>query len=508
MSSRRETVSNGILKLVLSACLIIGSTPMPSLANEDAVEQEGFVYQVDSQSDAQYAADEQTAEPVDAEGLSQQGLEEGNIAESVEGPAETIEFEDEQVTVCESEDGLVETVDPAEQLDEPMGAPAEGVEEADGATTSVSWQRLGGNTALDTMRVIVGKGFSSSDCVVVATASSFKDALTASGLAGLLGCPLLITGKGGLSAQTRAEIVRLGASKCYVIGGAAVIPEQVVSQIASAGNIKSIERIYGQTAADTAIAVFNAGDVIQGWNNVCFVATAKSAQDALAASPVAYARRCPILLATTKQADGSYSLNDKTIDTIKEYGFAKVVICGGTSAVSSKVEGQLSGVSCMRKAGKNSIETSIELANYGIALGMKPDKLGVATAEGYKDALCGAAFCGHNNAPIVLARNNNRSAADNFVAKRKGSIKTAYMFGGKAALSDDTLNYFKSKSTTSSPSNPSNPPAQDDYVLITKTGECYHRLSGCRSTANASTSKVSLAEAKRRGLRPCKNCYQ
>lgn len=49
---------------------------------------------------------------------------------------------------------------------------------------------------------------------------------------------------------------------------------------------------------------------------------------------------------------------------------------------------------------------------------------------------------------------------------------------------------------------------QSDSVLVTKTGSKYHRTSGCRSTASStSTSIISLAEAQRRGLTPCSNCY-
>lgn len=48
-----------------------------------------------------------------------------------------------------------------------------------------------------------------------------------------------------------------------------------------------------------------------------------------------------------------------------------------------------------------------------------------------------------------------------------------------------------------------------DTVLITRTGSTYHRLEGCRSTNRAGvvTTQVSLVEAQRRGLTPCKNCY-
>jgi len=44
----------------------------------------------------------------------------------------------------------------------------------------------------------------------------------------------------------------------------------------------------------------------------------------------------------------------------------------------------------------------------------------------------------------------------------------------------------------------------DVTVHITKTGHCYHR-AGC-SSLRKSDFTVTLAEAKDRGLTPCKNC--
>lgn len=41
-------------------------------------------------------------------------------------------------------------------------------------------------------------------------------------------------------------------------------------------------------------------------------------------------------------------------------------------------------------------------------------------------------------------------------------------------------------------------------VFITRTGECYHR-AGCRYLSH-SRIRISLAEAKARGYRPCKVC--
>ena len=68
---------------------------------------------------------------------------------------------------------------------------------------SDTWTRLGGGTALGTMVKIVNEGWSSSDYAIVATTKSYHDALSASGLAGILECPVMLTSHDSLSAQTK-----------------------------------------------------------------------------------------------------------------------------------------------------------------------------------------------------------------------------------------------------------------------------------------------------------------
>lgn len=59
------------------------------------------------------------------------------------------------------------------------------------------------------------------------------------------------------------------------------------------------------------------------------------------------------------------------------------------------------------------------------------------------------------------------------------------------------------KVTNSSPNSNSSSSSSTVYVLITKTGECYHT----RKCGNGNFFEVTLEEALRRGLRKCKKCY-
>lgn len=123
------------------------------------------------------------------------------------------------------------------------------------------------------------------------------------------------------------------------------------------------------------------------------------------------------------------------------------------------------------------------------------------------------------------AKNGAKSGTAGY-AYRLESIQIVLRPKGSAAPSSDyrgarrnTTAAFKEKKPSVQPSTPTPAPtpaytptptpapAEDNLVLITATGSRYHRLSGCRSTARASTTVVSLEYAQSLGLTPCANCY-
>ncbi|MBN2330294.1 MAG: cell wall-binding repeat-containing protein [Candidatus Aenigmarchaeota archaeon] len=90
------------------------------------------------------------------------------------------------------------------------------------------------------------------DSVILATNSNYPDTIVASVVAEKIGAPLLLTDPGALSPETKAEIEALGVSTIYVIGGPAVIAEDVQEQL---GESYSVVRIWGMTRYGTAVKV-------------------------------------------------------------------------------------------------------------------------------------------------------------------------------------------------------------------------------------------------------------
>ena len=295
------------------------------------------------------------------------------------------------------------------------------------------WVRLWGRGALDTMSQISKAGWDASDAVVIASNAGYWDALAANSLAGALECPVLLTDGNSLSGQTREEIRRLGSKIAYICGGPNTIDPSVEAQLRSVG-CSDVRRLCGARQNDTAIAIASIVRQIKP-SARCIIATSETFHDALSAASYAYASACPIL--TCK--NGANVLSRETLDYIKGSGFRSAVIVGGHNSVASSIESVLSSCdvgSIERLQGPTAYETSLEIARWCIRQGMEAGGMGVATGSTFHDALSGAALCGINNAPIVIADNNNRVTITDFVSENRAEITGGYVFGGPASVSD------------------------------------------------------------------------
>lgn len=300
------------------------------------------------------------------------------------------------------------------------------------------WHRLAGNRRYDTMEEIVKTGFDDSgSTVVVATGSSFKDALAAAGLAGIYDAPVILTDGKNLSPQAEKQLKRLEPYDVIIAGGESAVSQNVENRIYEVTSTwPDVRRYYGQTSAGTSAALAIAG--ANSWSDTAIIATNKTFKDALSAAPISYSLSMPILL-----ADNGKSLNADVLNALKECEIEKVIIVGGKLAVTENVEKQLinNGIaknSISRIAGDTAVDTSALIAEYGLSHGMTINKMGVATSQNYPDALAGAAFCGHNNSVLVLA-DEKAMKNTSFPTEYKRNFIEGYIFGGEAAVSEKVL---------------------------------------------------------------------
>lgn len=294
-------------------------------------------------------------------------------------------------------------------------------------------KRLAGETAADTMQAIVQTAFPHTrKTVVLTTNAAYFDALSANALAGALHAPVLLTDINELPAQTRSELQRMQTKTVYICGGSLVVSQAVEDELNQMG-IK-VKRIFGEMADDTANKIAR---TLPRISDTCFVTTSWGYADALSASSYAYAKQAAIFL--TNYGDGT--LSAATLETIRDKGFKRVIIVGGTSVVSPEVEQTLSAwgiANVERVAGETSYDTSLQLAQKLLSMGLRANNMGIATGLDYLDALCGAALCGRYNSVIVLADDTNSSAVETFMAQNRMAIKSYAIFGGNAAVGEDT----------------------------------------------------------------------
>ena len=312
---------------------------------------------------------------------------------------------------------------------------------------AAAWKRLSGNTAIGTMKQIVNEGWSKSDYAIVATTAGYYDALSASGLAGLLDCPILMTAPDKLTDTTAKLITSKKVKNVIVVGGTSAVSANTFNQIKKLG--VSVERVAGNTAIGTANKIYaygntllKAGKIKSGWGTDAIVATASGYQDALSIAPYAYQKKAPIFLAKGKPG----TLADTSSKAIKNGGFTRTIITGGEAAVAKSVESQVTK-SWKRLWGNTAYGTSRKIADFCIKEGMTAAHMGVATGRSYYDALAGAALCGKMNSVLILADDGNSNNVDNVVKPNKKALeKSCYVFGGKAAVSTNVENKIKEAS--------------------------------------------------------------
>lgn len=293
------------------------------------------------------------------------------------------------------------------------------------------------DTAIESSKAAFPDG---SEYVVLARQDDYMDSMSATGLAGALDAPILLTDRKHLSTQTADEIERLGASKVYLIGGEIAVKPAVARELEALG--VTVQRIWGNDACDTSVKCARMIESVDGGRNeldMVIVATSIDFADALSVSSFAYKYHLPIFITTAKTAkDGDRVLRADAQAVIN--GYESIFIPGGPGAIPlSSVEGIWGDVEdggkCTRVYGYTGYDTSVAVAEKLINEGyLTGDTIGIATgiasAKGL-DALTSSALLAQKDAPLVLVeRTVNTSAAGAFIGDYSDHFNEAYVFGG------------------------------------------------------------------------------
>jgi putative cell wall-binding protein len=170
----------------------------------------------------------------------------------------------------------------------------------------------------------------------IATGASFPDALAGGVAAGRQKGPVLLVAAGAVPSVTASELTRLKPGRIVVLGGTAAIRDSVASAL-RAYTSGTVTRISGADRYLTAVAVSKATTGSDAPRTV-YLATGASFPDGLAGTPVAVRANGPLLIVP------SGGLTDALRAELRRLNPPRVVILGGTSAVSNAVAAQVAAL--------------------------------------------------------------------------------------------------------------------------------------------------------------------
>ena len=335
----------------------------------------------------------------------------------------------------------------------PAPGPAPGPTQPPATPTAgmLALDRLAGNNRYETAARIARGTFARAETVLLANGQSddprtsrneghFPDALAAAYLAGARQAPTLLATETGLPAVSRDALTQLGARNVVIVGGTSAISTAVESRLRADGF--TVTRVGGVDRYETArrvaqsVPTTTVGTAPNG-DRTAVVASGQDFADALVAGPLGYAVRFPILITPTAR------LSAQTRTALQGLGIKRVILPGGTSAVSTSVENEIKalGITVQRFGGQVRSETAALVAAYAYdRLDFDRSHVDLARGDQFPDALTGGPHAGAEHAPILLTATPTSlgTATEAFLRNRGAALRDGHVFGGTSAVSTAT----------------------------------------------------------------------
>lgn len=233
-----------------------------------------------------------------------------------------------------------------------------------------------GHNRYHTAALLAKKSKNKNVAILVNTDNTLADGLSASGLAGVLNAPILLTKKDKIPKETMDALSN--RKMIYIIGGKNAISKSVEDKLKSMGC--EIERIDGKDRVDTSKNVANIIEHMSSKDKteMYLVNGYKGEADAMSIAPVAAKNEGAIILSNNKDHDSYYKTD---------------YIIGSTSVISNDIAKKSGG---KRIGGKDRYETNKMVINnfyHNI------DNVNVTKGDLLVDALTASAI----KEPILLA---------------------------------------------------------------------------------------------------------
>ena len=302
-------------------------------------------------------------------------------------------------------------------------------------TRNINVSKLSGKdrfeTAITVSKEMYPNGFANDKqekTVILTTGYQFADALSAGPLSGYYDkAPILLSHSSALDEVVKQEIVRLGATKVIMIGGDAALSKNIEDTITGMG--LEVERIFGKNRYETNL------NILQKLGNVngLFVAYGENFPDALTVAPIAANENWGILLVQKDKVTPSQSLNLNN---------KKIVIAGGTAAISENVKNQLGNYypssSIIRLSGVDRYATNAKINLY-FKDNLKANKVNLTTGKDFPDALASAPLSIGTNTPLVLMGDNLNRNVESYLLEygSENKVEELEVIGG--VVNDQSL---------------------------------------------------------------------
>jgi len=178
------------------------------------------------------------------------------------------------------------------------------------------------------------------DTVYLAVGTNYPDAIAAGPLAASDNAPILLVTATTLPTQTRDELIRLSPATVVILGGTAAISNDVKTAVEAAVSGVNVQRIGGTNRYDTARLISEAAfpDPVGNPIETVFIVTGQNFPDALSAASTAVVKGFGLLLVNPTSVPPVIAAELARLDP------DKVLILGGTAAVSAAVEAELKAI--------------------------------------------------------------------------------------------------------------------------------------------------------------------
>jgi len=309
------------------------------------------------------------------------------------------------------------------------------------SSTTVASSRLYGNDRYQTSAQVAETKYPSGvpgGVVVLATGADFPDALAGNYLAGQLRAPILLTppttSDPAFPTVTTA-LTALAATHVYLLGGTSAVGADVAAALASS---YTVTRIAGPTRYDTMQLIDTQSGLTPSagvtGGRTAIVATGANFPDALAAGPLSWADRLPLIL-----TDGSQtSLSVQALSVISSLAITHFIVLGGNSSFNAALIAQLGtlGTIDAQFAGADRTDTASQFATYienYYAFGKS--SIIVATGTNFPDALSAGPFGGDPKPLFFTATSDDPGPyLTTTLGNLGGATSTVYIIGGFSAV--------------------------------------------------------------------------